>query len=97
VAALQGRAADLDQLRRLPAVAADERRADAEVAGLLRDLPDVGVVAGHEDDLRVRRLDRGELRAEVGVAVRVAGPGDDLAAVGREALLEVLAEIDGVV
>src|SRR6266404_5470829 len=47
-AALQGLAADLDQLRGLPAVAAEHGDAGhAEVGALNGDLTDVGVVAGH--------------------------------------------------
>ena len=80
VVALDRRAADLERLRRVPAVAAEQRHVDAELARLLRDQADLGVVAGHEDRVGLRGADRRELRAEVDVAARVALVGDDLAA-----------------
>ena len=53
-AAVDRLAGDLAQLRRVPAVAAQQRHRDAQLAGLQRDVADVGVVARNEDDVRLR-------------------------------------------
>src|SRR6266550_4404132 len=79
-AALERTATDLEELRRFPAVAAQERHADADVAGLDRDRGDVVVIAGNEDDLRRLRLNRGQLRTKVAIALRKTLPRDDLSA-----------------
>ena len=65
-------AADLNDRGGVPAVAADERHVQAEVARLDGDLPDLGVEAGDEQNLRVTALERRELRPELGVATGVA-------------------------
>src|SRR6185436_21182555 len=91
-AALERLAADLDELRRLPAVAARERHVHPEVARLDRDLADVVVVGGDVDQLRLRGADRGELRTEIAVAVRKALRRYDCSAEALEGVAEVLRE-----
>ena len=97
VVALDRRAADLERLLRVPAVAAEQRHVDAELARLLRDQAELRVVAGHEDRVGLGGADRRELRAELDVAARVALVGDDLAAELGERLAEEIGEPDRVV
>jgi hypothetical protein len=89
VAALDRVAADLGELGRVPAVAADERRLDAELPGLAEEVAGLGVVAGEEHRLRAGVLDRLQLRGHVGVATGVRLLGGDGAAELDEGLLEV--------
>src|SRR6185369_11782448 len=87
VAAVDRRAAQLEQLLAVPSIAAHERGGDAQLAGLPRDEADVVVVAGNVDGLRRGTLDGGELAPEVGAALGVGLPGDDLPAHLRELAL----------
>ena len=97
VAAFECGAADLVQLLAVPAVSAEERYGDADLARLPRDQADVRVVAGNVERVGLRRFHVGELRLEVDVAVRVALGGDDLPAHLLDVLLEVLGEAHRVV
>jgi hypothetical protein len=92
VAALDRVATDLGELGRVPAVAADERRLDAELAGLAEEVAGLRVVAGEEHRLRAGVLDRLQLRRHVGVAAGVRLLGGDGAAELDERLLEVAGE-----
>ena len=56
-------AGDLQQLRRFPAIATEQRHLDAELPCLPDDQARVGVVAGHDDGIGLLALDGGELRA----------------------------------
>ena len=92
VAALDRGAADLGELLGVPAVAAEQRHGDAELAGLDRDVAGVGVVAGDEDRLGVGVLERLQLRREVDVAAGVGLAGRDRPAERAERVVELLGE-----
>src|SRR5207237_7562316 len=68
IAAVERVAADRDELLALPAVAADQRHLDAELASLPRDEAGLGVIAGHHDRLGTLGFDGGELGAEILIA-----------------------------
>ena len=92
VVALHRRAAQLEQLLAVPAVAAHQLRGDAQLAGLPGDDPDVGVIPGDVDAVRLQPLDCGELASKVGAAFRVGLLADDLPAHLRELALEHVRE-----
>src|SRR5512143_2682096 len=97
VTAVQGFPADLPESRRVPAVPADQRYGDAELAGLARDRADLGVITGHVDAFGIGRLDLGELGAEVRVSLAVRLLRDDLATETLVRLAEESLETDGIV
>ena len=78
VGSLDSLAADFDQFGGLPAVAAEDRDGEAEVAGLLTNEGGLGVETSSDDGVGVHRFDRGELGAEIFVAFGVfLFDGDD--------------------
>ena len=89
IGALDGGPADGDELGRFPAVNAEQRHSEAEVAGLLGDEGGLGVIARDEDALGSGGLDGGELGAEILVALTVFLLGENGAAGGGEALMEI--------
>ena len=89
-------AADGEQLRRFPAVAAKDREVDAQLPRLLRDETRLGVVARGEDRVGIRRLDRRELGFEILVAAAEFLLDGDFAAVREEPLLEKRGETHAV-
>src|SRR6185503_19011059 len=97
VRTVQRLAADLQQLLAFPAIAAEQRHGDAQLARLARDEPGLRVVTGDVDRVRLLRLDRGQLGAEVLVAGLVGLLGDDRAAQLLERGAEELGEAGGVV
>ena len=64
--------ADLDQFRRVPAVAAQQRDVNAVLLRLSRDQSDLSVITRNKNSLRDFRLDGRQLRIEIGVAFAVA-------------------------
>ena len=87
------RAGDVDDLRVVPAVRAEDRRIDAHLTRLLDDLADFLVVSRHEHDVSVRRLELRERRLEVLILLQEGFFHDDLAARRFELLLEHLREV----
>ena len=87
------RAGDVDDLRVVPAVRAEDRGVDAHLTRLLDDLADFFVVSGHEHDVSIRRLELCERRLEVLILLQEGFFHDDLAARRFELLLEHLAEV----
>ena len=91
------RTGDVRDLRIIPAVRAEDRAGDAELARLLHDLADLLIVGRNEDDIRVRRLERRQRRLEIRILRDEGLLVEHLAARGLELLLEHLAEALGVV
>ena len=85
-------AGDLDELRGLPAVTAEHRHGDAQLAGLLYDESDLVVVTRHTNALGISPLDGRELCFEVLVLRGVLLLHHDLAAGRREGVAEILAQ-----
>ena len=90
-------AADLDELWRIPAVGAEQRRLEPERPGLPGDQACVRVVAGDAQDVRVERPDRRQLRREVAVPLGVFRLGEDAASERGERLAERRGQADAVV
>ena len=91
------RPADLNQLRGLPAVAAEERDGDAQLPRLFHHQPHVRVVPRDEDGVGVGGLHRGQLALEIPVAAIVALLRNHPAAAGDEWRLEIAGQPDAVI
>jgi len=64
-------AGHLDKRRAIPAFTTDKRAPDSKLSGLKKDQRRLGVIAGQENDLRVRHPNRRQLGAKVGVTAAV--------------------------
>ena len=84
--------ADLDQVLRFPAVAAEERDVQSELLRLNANQCGIGVITGHEHGVRRGGLDGGELRFEVLVAAVEVELHADFSAGFTETFLEILRE-----
>ena len=96
IGALNGFATDLDELGSFPAVAAEDRDGEAEVAGLFADQRGLGVEAGDGDGVDFGGFDRGELSAEIFIAFGVFLFGGDDAPEGGQFFAEHFGEADAV-
>ena len=92
-----GIAGDFDEGWRVPAIAAEQRDLDVQLAGLAGDEAGLVVVACHEDGFGIGAADRSELGFEILIARAVALLADDGAAVFCEVVFEEIRESHGVV
>src|SRR5690349_5528545 len=97
VNAFERLAAALHEAGRIPTVAADQYRFEAELFDHARDDRRGGVKAGREDDVGLRSLDREQLRADVLITGAIPLLDNDAAAVPRERIREELSQYDRVV
>src|SRR5882724_11036448 len=79
-----------------PAIAAQEWRREAKLARLFHDQRAFGIIAGGEDNIRVGRLEGGELGFEILVAFRIPCFRDKRGATRLDTLLKIFGQIDTV-
>src|SRR5208282_1100592 len=91
-----GGPADGHQVLGFPAVAAEERNIDTELAGLQCNEPDVLVIGGDENGLGIGGLDGGQLRVEILVPAAEFLFVKNSSAGGAEGILEISGQADAI-
>src|SRR5690349_8177123 len=87
---------DLQQLGCFPAITAEERNFDPELASLANNQTGLLIITRNENGIRTGGLHGGELRVKVCIATTILLFGDYRPAAFREALPEKFGEPDAV-